>query len=72
MSKETDIKKVASLSPGESCTVFWFDGGGGIVYRINDQLVIYSVPQYGGDESYEATFALSETEQLVDLAHTWT
>lgn len=36
ISKDYDIKKVNDLSPGESCTVFWFDGGGGMVDKLVD------------------------------------
>lgn len=73
MSKISDIEKVKALGPFNSnCTVNWFEEGGGEVYRIWDTLILFSIPQYGGEGSFEGTFTLSEIEKLVDLAHTWT
>ena len=71
--RERDILKVKALPPfGGQCTVFWHDGGGGDVYRIWDMLFLFSIPQYGGDGSFEGAFSLGDVEKLVDLAHTWT
>ena len=71
--RERDIAKVKALAPFcGKCTVFWHEGGGGEVYRIWDMLFLFSIPQYGGEGSFEGSFAVSEAEKLVDLAHTWT
>lgn len=69
--REKDIEKVKNLTMGKPCCVNWYDGGGGIVHLIGDKLFLYSIPQYGGEETLEGTFNLDEAEKLVDLAHTW-
>lgn len=71
--REKDIEKVKALPPfGANCTVFWHEDGGGEVYRIWDTLFLFSIPQYGGEGSFEGAFGLGDVEKLVDLAHTWT
>lgn len=47
--REQDIREVKALLPGGNCTVFWAEEGGGDVYRIWDTLLLFSVPQYGGE-----------------------
>ncbi len=70
--REEDIAVVKNLGHGGNCTVFWFEEGGGDVYRIWDKLFLFSIPQYGGEGTFEGSFELDQIEQLVDLAHTWT
>jgi hypothetical protein len=72
MTFEKDLAKVQALEPGQSCTVFWFEEGGGHVEREGDLLVLHEVPQYGGVEGDEFTFNLDQAAALVRLAHTWT
>jgi len=69
--REQDIAAVKALGLGGNCTVFWSEGGGGEVHRIWDTLILFSIPQYGGEGSFEGTFKLAEVEKLVDLASTW-
>lgn len=70
--REQDIATVKALHPDKHCTVFWSEEGGGEVYRIRDTLLLFSIPQYGGEGCFEGAFGLNEVEKLVDLAHTWT
>lgn len=71
--KEQDLLKVKSLPPfNASCNVAWSEDGGGEVYRIWDVYFLFSIPQYGGEGSFEGAFGIDEVEKLVDLAHTWT
>jgi len=71
--REKDIQKVKSLTPfGGKCLVFWNEGGGGEVYRIWDTLFLFSIPQYGGEGSFEGSFTIGEIDKLVDMAHSWT
>ena len=70
--KDQDIAAIQSLMPGQHCTVFWMEEGGGEVHRIWDTLILFSIPQYGGQGAFEGVFQLSETQKLVDLAWTWT
>ena len=72
MTKDSDISKVRSLGHGQSCTIFWFEEGGGEVHRIWDTLLLFEIPQYGGEGRYEGSFNLDEIEKLVDIAYTWT
>jgi len=67
-----DIEAVKSLGQGQSCTVCWSEGGGGEVYRIWDTLFLFSIPQYGGEGTFEKAYSVDEAEQLVDMARTWT
>lgn len=71
-SREQDLEAVKALQPDKHCTVFWFEEGGGEVHRIWDTLLLFSIPQYGGDGRFEGAFYLDEAEKLVDLARTWT
>ena len=71
--KQQDIQKLKSLSPmNGNCQVFWFEGGGGDVYRIFDTFYLNYVTAYGGNEYFEGAFEIEDVEKLVDLAHTWT
>ena len=67
-----DLLKVRELREGEECTVNWFSEGGGIIYRIGTGFDLYSVPQYGGQETYEASSTYLNVEDLLNLAYTWT
>jgi len=70
--REQDIAVVKALGHGGNCAVFWSEEGGGDVYRIWDTLILFNIPQFGGDGSFAGTFGLDEVEKLVDLASTWT
>lgn len=70
--REQDIEAVRTLGHGGNCAVCWSEEGGGDVYRIWDMLFLFSIPQYGGEGSFEGAFNLNEVENLVDLAGTWT
>ena len=70
--REQDIEAVKAIGHGGNCAVCWSEGGGGDVYRIYDTLLLFLIPQYGGDGRFEGAFRLDEVEKLVDLAHAWT
>jgi hypothetical protein len=36
MNKEKDLQKIKALATGEQCNIFWFDEGGGVVYKFYD------------------------------------
>jgi len=75
MNKVSDIEKVKSLKYGDnntSCTVSWSEGGGGLVYRIEDMYVLFYVPQYGGEPQYENAYHESEISELIEKARSWT
>jgi hypothetical protein len=72
MNKEKDLQKIKALATGEQCNIFWFEEGGGVVYKVYDRLILFEVPQYGGHMVYENTFHISEAEKLVNLVYTWT
>lgn len=70
--REQDIEEVKALLHCGNCTVFWSEEGGGDVYRIWNTLFLFSIPQYGGEGTFEREFHVDEVEVLVDLARTWT
>lgn len=70
--KAEDRKKLEQLPHGKECTVFWFEEGGGLVYRVWDMYVLFEVPQYGGEPNYEGTFHERQIDELLDLAYSWT
>ena len=75
LNKTDDLEKVKALKYGEnnkSCTVFWFEDGGGLVYRVEDVYVLFYVPQYGGEPQYENTYSEHELNELIDKAWSWT
>lgn len=73
MNYQKDLEKVKSLQVGQECTVFWFDGGGGIVRCPSPSLYeLYEVPQYGGEERYHGLYIVGEEMTLLDIAYTWT
>ncbi len=69
--REQDIQTVQALAHGGTCTVFWFEDGGGEVHRIWDMLFLFEIPQYGGEGIFAGAFTLDDVEKLVDLARTW-
>ena len=72
MSKAKDLEKLSDLKDGDNCTVFWFDGGGGMVYKANGMYLLFSVPQFGGQETYEEIYYENQLTDLLDEAYTWT
>ena len=76
MSKEydNDMKKLEELKTGEKCFVNWYEEGGGIVYKLsNGTYVLFSVPQFGGYESFEGCYGdKTKLPALLDKAYSWT
>lgn len=64
--RDTQKAKVQALKDGQECGIFWFEEGGGIVHKCNGMLLLFSVPQYGGSDSYEGTFYEEEIDKLLD------
>ncbi len=70
--KEQDLEVVKALTHNEACYVAWSEEGGGEVRCIWDTLFLFSIPQYGGDGSFEKAFRIKDADELVDMAHSWT
>ena len=67
-SKEEDISAVKALKHGEHCAIAWSEESGGMVYRLNDDLFLFEVGLYGGDEIYDLHFHVRNVDLLVDYA----
>lgn len=72
MSKEKDKQKLLALNHGENTTVSWFEEGGGLVYRVEDMYILFYVPQYGGNSSYDSIWKFNQLDELVEEAYSWT
>lgn len=72
MDKEQDKAKLSKLSHGDSTTVFWFEEGGGLVYRVEDMYVLFDVPQYGGYPVYDSIWRDNQIDELIERAYSWT
>jgi len=70
--KERDLIRLRTLKMGQSSYINWSEGGGGEVHRVNDVLVLFEVPLYGGNPQYTETYHIKEIHTLLDLAYTWT
>lgn len=72
MSKDKDTRKVESLTMGESCTVNWFEEGGGLIFNCHGVYVLFQVTAYGTNEYYEETYMPDNISEMIDKAHSWT
>jgi hypothetical protein len=70
--KEQDMHAVRDLCHGDNCQIAWSEEGGGDVYRLEEMLFLFSIPQYGGKSRYENCFHRDDAEKLVALARSWT
>lgn len=62
-----ELERVNSLSHGETCVIFSFEGGGGEVYRLWDMLFLFMIPQYGGEGQYQGAFRRLDATKLVAM-----
>lgn len=70
--KEKDKDKIRSLVDGESCHVNWFEEGGGEVSRIGDNLLLYEIPQFGGEGYLVGIYGLVLVDKIMDEIYSWT
>ncbi len=70
--KSADEVKILALAHRQSCAVRWHDGGGGEVHRLWDELVLFEIPQYGGEGNYIRTFHISQVHELLEEVYSWT
>ena len=68
-----DYAKVRNPLPGEICHINWAEDGGAEVVSYGDHLLLYSVPQYGGEPRLEGRYRFDEfgTEALLTEANSW-
>ena len=71
MNRDSDLVKLQELQHGKSCTVNWYGGGGGLVYKIENFYFLFEVPRYGGSNEYYAAFYKDELSELLDVAYHW-
>lgn len=50
----------------------WSEGGGGEVHRVDDTLLLYYVPCYGGEGELVLKAHISGHELVVDTVYSWT
>jgi hypothetical protein len=70
--KERDLEKLKALKSGETCTINWFEEGGGEVYKVLDVYVMFYVPHYGGKPYHDRTYLERDLQDLIDTAYSWT
>ena len=70
--RDQDLKDVQNLKDGETCYVFFFEEGGGEVTKVNNMLILFEIPQYGGIPQYAASYHERDAGELVSEVYTWT
>jgi len=70
MSEKNDLDKLKKMKNGDNVTVNWSEEGGADVYKVNYYYIVFYVPQYGGDDNFEA--CLDTAEEVIKLAYGWT
>lgn len=70
--KEHDKQKLQNMISGETAYVNWSEGGGGEVHRVDDTLLLYYVPCYGGEGELVLKAHISGHELVVDTVYSWT
>jgi len=58
------------MKQGDSVNVAWSEGGGGIIYAIEYQFILFEVPLYGGTPNLVGAF--DKYEDAVKEAESWT
>lgn len=69
---EEDLAIVESLRHMEHTVVAWSEEGGGEVYRIHDELILFYTPMYGGDPVFHSSYSYRDSDVVVAEAHSWT
>tara|TARA_R110002012_G_scaffold313762_1_gene525836 strand:+ start:96 stop:317 length:222 start_codon:yes stop_codon:yes gene_type:complete len=73
MSKEKDLGKLRKMRNGDNVTINCnWKYIGAEVYKVNYCFIVFYVPQYGGEGSFEDCFKGSEPEKVIELAYSWT
>lgn len=72
MSELEDIEEIKKLKDGSHCYFNMFQGGGVACHKCNGMYLLFSVPLYGGVESYEGTYYGNQISEMVELAYSWT
>lgn len=68
----TDKIYIQGLRNGEMYVITESDYGKAEVWRINDYLLLFSIPIYGGAPVFEASFTILSIDELLDLVNSWT
>jgi hypothetical protein len=72
MTKEEIKEKLLKLRDGEHIYFNMFQDGGAVAYECNGYLMLFSIPIYGGYESFEGAHMRDAVEGLIDEAFSWT
>ena len=70
--REKDLLKLKNMNNGETIYLNWFEEGGAIVIKNNNNYELFESPQYGGGERYEETFIIDKLDELLDIVYNWT
>ncbi len=66
------IEKIKKLKNGEHCYFNMFQDGGSACYKCNGMYLLFSIPMYGGKETYVRTYFEKQLNDLVNEAYSWT
>lgn len=72
MTRAKDKELISKLGHQQRVNVFWFEDGGAEVFKLWDTLVLFEIPQYGGEGRFTATYHESEVDSLLDRVYSWT
>lgn len=72
MNREVDLQTLKTLHHLKECVVGWSEGGGGQVFKVLDQYVLFEVTQYGTSTNYYGTYNVNQLDMLLDIVYTWT
>ena len=70
--REEELARLQEMKPTQWRYVNWHEGGGGEVQRVHDVYVLFSIPIFGGQPQYMATYSKKELPKLISDAYSWT
>ena len=64
-------EEIEKLNDGEYCCFNMFEEGGAVCYKCNGMLLLFEIPQYGGEERYSGTYFENQLNALIEEAFSW-
>jgi hypothetical protein len=63
---------IIRLDNGQNYIIPESDYGKAEVWKINNMLILFGIPLYGGEPYFVATYTINKIDELIDLVMGWT
>lgn len=70
--EKIDRIEIEKLNSGESYVIPESDYGKAEVWRLNNMYILFSIPMYGGEPTFEGCFGTHRLDDLLSKVYYWT